>query len=160
MRNSHGLLFFLLLGVLGGCAADQGGGDTSFSARSGLHWQRCAYGAEWDGVGCAGEATELNWDEAIDACATMGPGYRLPTLGEVGLLLGECSGPAAAARCAPCEASDECFSTLADERFDMTWTADPAAADEGAFIVDLGTGVIAYEDMTRPLQVRCVTDAL
>ncbi|MCA9610739.1 MAG: DUF1566 domain-containing protein [Myxococcales bacterium] len=154
MRRSH-LALLPVLAVLVACAAPASPDDAAFSSTSGLYWQRCAIGSEWDGDACTGAPEALTWSEAVEACEARGPGWRLPTLDEVGMLLGDCSAPGEAARCAPCELSGECSTVLADGT-DLEWTADPVGED--ALLVDLGTGVVAYEDVARPLSARCVTD--
>lgn len=156
MSRSQLLVLLPVLSVLGACAAPASPDNAAFSTESGLYWQRCAIGSEWDGASCTGAPESLTWAEAAEACEARGPGWRLPSLAEVGTLLGDCSGPGAAARCAPCEVSGECSSVLADGT-DLEWTADPVGED--ALLVDLGTGVVAYEDVARPLSARCVTDA-
>lgn len=147
----------LVLFTLSGCAADSVD-DSVYSTQTNLYWQRCAVGAEWDGVGCVGDALRLDWEASVDACAAMGPNYRLPTLEEVGGLLGECSasGPA---RCAPCTESSECSTVLSDpQAYGWTWTADPTTAGEGVMVVDLGDGVIAFDEMERGFYTRCVSE--
>ncbi len=145
--------------LLSGCASELADDSASYSPQTNLYWQRCAVGSSWDGVGCIGAAEELDWDGAVDACAALGPGYRLPTLDEMALLLGECS-EGGAARCAPCEASGECSSVLADpDGFGWTWTADRTVdTSDGAFVVDLRDGVIAFDGAERGFYARCVTE--
>ena len=60
--------------------------------------------------------------------------------------------------CAPCLASSECSSVLADpDFFGWTWTADPTEA-EGVFVVDLRNGMIAWDESSRTFHARCVTE--
>ena len=110
----------------------------------------------WDGVGCAGAPVELPFDDAVTGCADLNPDYRLPTLSELALLLGDCSGEAEEARCRPCADSVECSETLAAEDISAwTWTADEAGS--AAFVVEVAAGRIAYEPMTaEAIQARCV----
>lgn len=132
--------------------------DAAYSESSGLLWQRCAIGAQWDGAGCVGEAESLNWAASVDACSAMGPGYRLPSLRELGDLLGECS-EGGVARCAPCAESAECSRIFSDrESYGWTWTLDPTDEGASALVVDLGDGAIAFDATHRDFHARCVSD--
>ena len=52
--------------------------------RTKLQWQRCSLGQTWNGVTCAGEATEYEWDEAQRLAPA---GWRLPTKDELASLV-------------------------------------------------------------------------
>ena len=148
----------LALSLLSGCASDTID-DSAFSTRTNLYWQRCAVGSSWDGEGCLGDAEQLDWSGAVDACDAAGPGYRLPTLDELALLLGECTEGSGAARCAPCAASGECSAVLVDSAFyGWTWTGDQTDESAGAFVVNLRDGVIAFDEAEQGFYARCVTE--
>jgi len=56
---------------------------------TGLTWQRCALGQQWNGTGCAGEATLFTWDEAIHSPGPVNhkpdndKSWRLPKVDEL-----------------------------------------------------------------------------
>ena len=52
--------------------------------RTKLQWQRCSLGQTWNGVTCAGGATEYEWDEAQRLAPA---GWRLPTKDELASLV-------------------------------------------------------------------------
>ncbi len=56
---------------------------------TGLEWQRCAVGQEWDGAGCAGASTIHDWQEAL-ALADAEPGWRLPNINELRTIIERC----------------------------------------------------------------------
>lgn len=152
-----GAILLLLTSLATGCAVDTTGDDAAFSSTTNLYWQRCAVGAEWTGAECVGEPAELDWAASAEACAAFGPEYRLPTLEEVAGLLGDCTSGTDVARCAACVDSLECSSVLADPRYGWTWTADPSG--EGAYVVDLADGRIAYDEGAQRFLARCVYEA-
>jgi hypothetical protein len=123
---------------------------------TGLVWLRCPVGMTWDGADCAGTPADLAFDAAIVGCTDVRPDYRLPTLRELGLLLGSCSEETVEARCLPCAESADCSATLsAQEISDWTWTSDRTG--DYAFVVEVSQGRIAYEDpATVDVQTRCV----
>ncbi|HRP96403.1 MAG TPA: DUF1566 domain-containing protein [Rhodocyclaceae bacterium] len=60
---------------------------TVTDTRLGLVWMRCSLGQTWTGDGCAGEARQLNWDQALKAAEDFShagvAGWRLPTQPEL-----------------------------------------------------------------------------
>jgi hypothetical protein len=165
-------LSLALLGLLfAACASDVGvpptpTGDTTSELRPGegyhestnLAWLRCPVGMVWDGAGCAGVPAAISYDEAVIGCSEIGVDYRLPTLSELGLLLGSCSGEGEEARCRPCAESEECSAILAaQEVSEWTWTADETSGS--AFVVEVARGRIAFESMSvTNVQARCVRE--
>lgn len=51
--------------------------------RTGLIWQRCSLGQQWDGKTCLGSSQDYTWKEALSAAKSMGSGYRLPNIREL-----------------------------------------------------------------------------
>jgi len=163
----HLLPAFALLFVFG-CAAETGpptpapAGEELLLPSEAYHrgtdlvWLRCPVGMTWDGADCAGAPADLAFDDAITGCSDVRPEYRLPTLEELGLLLGSCSEETEEARCRPCADSAECSATLsAEEISEWTWTSDQTG--EFAFVVEVSRGRIAFEELeTDTVQARCV----
>jgi len=70
------------------------GDGTVYDNRTGLVWQRCAYGQTWDSTEgtCTGIAQTLTWQEALQNAPS---GFRLPNIKELASLLNlQCYGPA------------------------------------------------------------------
>ncbi|RZO59563.1 MAG: DUF1566 domain-containing protein [Sandaracinaceae bacterium] len=131
--------------------------DEALHEGTGLVWRRCPVGMDWDGADCMGVASELSFVDGASACAELHPDYRMPTLRELGDLIGACTEGEAEARCVPCADSVDCAATLgAEDVTDWTWTASEAG-DEAAFVVDLTHGSIAFEEKARPdVHALCV----
>jgi hypothetical protein len=121
-----------------------------------LVWLRCPVGMTWDSVDCAGSPLDLAYEDAVLGCSDIDPAYRLPTLSELGNLLGNCSDEAEEARCRPCADSIGCSETLsAKEISEWTWTSD--LVNDSAFVVEVSGGRIAHQDMSvTGVQTRCV----
>lgn len=66
-----------------------GGGSIVRHLPTGLEWQRCAQGQEWDGTTCTGAATIHEWREAL-ALADAQPGWRLPNVNELRTIAERC----------------------------------------------------------------------
>lgn len=52
--------------------------------KTGLIWQRCSVGQEWDGITCSGSATQLTWQRALEQA---NDAWRLPNVKELASLL-------------------------------------------------------------------------
>ena len=60
---------------------DIGNGEVKDS-KTNLIWRRCSIGQEWNGTTCEGDATDLTWQQALQATKKLGNGYRLPNYKE------------------------------------------------------------------------------
>ncbi|WP_246237621.1 DUF1566 domain-containing protein [Caldichromatium japonicum] len=73
------------------------GGAVVRHERTGLEWQRCALGQQWDAASktCAGRPTVHTWKEAVKQAEQTGDGWRLPTGDELMTIVERChDGPA------------------------------------------------------------------
>lgn len=57
-----------------------GAGEVIEDKVTGLHWQRCSVGQEWDGTTCTGSFVDLSWWDALEQEVD---GWRLPTAEEL-----------------------------------------------------------------------------
>jgi hypothetical protein len=60
--------------------------DVARDAVTGLEWQRCSLGQDWDGQTCTGEAAHYTWEEAGQAADAVAD-WRLPTIDELRTLV-------------------------------------------------------------------------
>src|SRR3954467_14277733 len=68
---------------------------TVYDKQRRLTWQRCSVGQTWDGKTCLGAVENLTWDDAWDAAAHAGTGWRVPTKDELLTLISQaCHDPA------------------------------------------------------------------
>ena len=51
--------------------------------KTNLIWQRCSIGQRWNGTQCAGDATAMNWKEAMNEAVKAGSNYRVPNIKEL-----------------------------------------------------------------------------
>lgn len=71
------------------------GGIEVLDKHTGLIWQRCSLGQNWNGSTCIGEASRHTWTEALAKARAVGNGYRLPNIRELKSLTEKaCAGPA------------------------------------------------------------------
>src|SRR5690349_5394926 len=69
--------------------------DAVYDKQRRLTWQRCSVGQTWDGKSCLGAVDNLTWDDAWDAAAHAGKGWRVPTKDELLTLISRaCHDPA------------------------------------------------------------------
>ncbi|NVO14028.1 MAG: DUF1566 domain-containing protein [Rhodoplanes sp.] len=54
-------------------------GGEALDTRTGLTWKRCSLGRGWDGRQCAGETAFDTLDQAVEAAAAAGAGWRVPS---------------------------------------------------------------------------------
>lgn len=60
--------------------------------RTGLIWQRCSVGQQWDGTNCTGSAIYYTWPEAL---ALASGGWRVPNINELlSIVETACANPA------------------------------------------------------------------
>ena len=85
------LLFFCVAGALQAAQQPQSlrlfqevegsNGSIIRDSKTGLEWQRCAYGQSWTGSGCSGAAWKGTWHDAV--WITAPGGFRVPTIDEL-----------------------------------------------------------------------------
>jgi len=90
------------------------GGAVVRHDRTGLDWQRCVVGMEWDGAACSGRAVALTWQEALNE---VGDGWRLPNINELRSIIERC-------RTSP-SINRNVFPNTPSARF---WSASPVAS--------------------------------
>lgn len=61
---------------------DLGNGEVE-DLSTGLVWQRCSIGQMWNGTTCTGNASNLNWQQALSKSKALGKNYRLPNFKEI-----------------------------------------------------------------------------
>ena len=61
-----------------------GNGDEIKDKQTGLIWQRCSVGQLWNGTSCNGTPLTYNWANALKVAQSLGNGYRLPNIKELG----------------------------------------------------------------------------
>lgn len=61
------------------------GGAEIQDKTSGLVWQRCVYGQQWDGVKCDGQPIKVTWQEALKSAIAQG--WRVPDIKELSTIL-------------------------------------------------------------------------
>ena len=135
-------------------------------ADAGLLWRRCLAGECWDAdaEACAGEALEVDFDAAADACPAP---YRLPTRDELMGLLGDCEELAeddeqtACAACAASALCDEAFPGTEElpeiSRLHLHWSSTELDATNGWF-ARFKHGMVKTDDKTKVFTAVCVRD--
>lgn len=63
------------------------GGTEVKDTVTGLIWQRCSMGQQWNGSTCTGTATTHTWQHALTITKNLGNGYRLPNIKELATIL-------------------------------------------------------------------------
>jgi hypothetical protein len=127
---------------------------TVIHGTTGFMWMRCSLGQQWKGQTCSGAASEVSWQEALQAAAaTEFAGYsdwRLPNKNELEALVEEsCSLPAINAVVFP--------GTPAA----YFWTSSPyAALAHAAWSVDFGFGSVNASVKSGTIHVRLVRGGL
>jgi hypothetical protein len=178
MTVSRGLAFSLLalIGLLmtGGVAAQCAAGNLNASVpasaplaefaeradgtlrhhRTRLVWQRCALGQTWDGAGCVGSPTTLNWSDALDAAdghvQADSDDWCLPNRNELASILKlRCFSPALDAGAFP------------DAPVTPFWTSTPASVEsDQAWVVDFLDGAETRQAIDSLQGVRLVRGQL
>ncbi len=70
------------------------GGSVVHHQPTGLEWQRCPAGMEWNGDTCSGSAKTMDWQAALQYAAER-DGWRLPNINELRSIVERCrTGPA------------------------------------------------------------------
>lgn len=59
------------------------GGTEVKDTVTGLIWQRCSVGQQWNGSTCTGTAITHTWQQALSVAKNLGNGYRLPNIKEL-----------------------------------------------------------------------------
>jgi len=91
---------------------------------TGLEWQRCALGQEWDGETCEGAPEHFTWAQASEAVEAIGPGWRLPRINELQSIVEHCRNNPSINRQAFPNAPAKRFwsSTVSSEPQALVWT--------------------------------------
>ena len=110
---------------------------------TGLVWQRCVMGQNWDGKSCTGDAVAQDWNLATKTAA--GTGWRLPTQKEL-QSLSETS-------CAELALNQTWFGSGPSG---WVWTATDMGSPDGAVVVHSGSSLIANLVKKIPLYIRWV----
>lgn len=58
-------------------------GNEVKDSKTNLVWQRCTIGQSWNGNQCAGNATAMNWKNAMNEAVKAGSNYRVPNIKEL-----------------------------------------------------------------------------
>lgn len=115
---------------------------------SGLIWQRCVYGQQWDGATCKGAPVKLTWQEALQTAAQpdqQGQIWRVPTIKELSLIMDlQCMTP---------PLNPQLFPNAPASRDNGLWSSTPLILTNNpdktqAWWVDLMFGNITYDDTT------------
>lgn len=110
---------------------------------TGLVWQRCIHGMQWNGSACTGAAAAQDWATATQTASQAK--WRLPTQAELeGLSEKSCSDPAL---------NQTWFGS---GPLGWVWTSTDMGSAEGAVVVHSGSSLIANLVKKFPLFVRRV----
>ena len=131
---------------------------TISDAGTDLMWQRCAWGQEWTGSACEGEATSMTWAEAIQlAKDTNSDGswfyndWRLPSIRDLASIIErQCQDPRTNLELFP------------DTPADFFWTRSTRAGEEaasGAYALSFGPDGVKHRPQTEQYHVRLVRPA-
>ena len=111
--------------------------------QTGLVWQRCVLGQQWDGQSCTGEPVAQDWNTATKSL--IGKGWRLPTQQELEGL-----------------AEKSCFELALNQTWfgsgpsGWVWTSTDMGSADGAVVVHSGSSLIANLVKKIPLFIRWV----
>jgi hypothetical protein len=135
---------------------------------TGLQWQRCSIGQQWNGDDCNGEAERLTWDEAMSLAAGLSfagqSDWRVPTIDELRSLVFCSSGQPGIwqdRRRAACE-GDYARPTIVQTAFPNTpdsvfWSSSPRPDNsEEAWLVYFYFGDVGYNSKAYDGRVRLV----
>jgi hypothetical protein len=123
-------------------AADANGTEVK-DLETGLVWQRCVLGQQWDGKSCTGDAVAQDWNLAVKT--TKGSAWRLPTQKEL-QSLSETS-------CSELALNQTWFGSGPSGWF---WTSTDMGSPDGAVVVHSGSSLIANLVKKLPLYIRWV----
>lgn len=117
--------------------------------KTGLIWQRCSIGQDWNGNRCDGEAEGLNWKQALVKVKALGDGYRLPNIKEAASIVeAQCISPALNADVFPNVPEPDVNSFV---KFSLYWTSTPIPQQgDQAFVFDYykGSGLTQQTGIT------------
>lgn len=142
------------------------GGSEVKDLQTGLVWQRCSVGQNWNGQACAGEASEFKFDAAQQRS---GNGWRVPTVRELHSLI-QCSkgfkgkedlkdGKGAVPDICVHGSSRPTLDTAAFPNTPSLWfwTSSPLVGDSNdAWSVSFLNGYVGYDDRDDDGHVRLV----
>jgi hypothetical protein len=120
--------------------------DTVYDKQRRLTWQRCSVGQTWDGKTCLGAVDNLTWDDAWDAAAHAGKGWRVPTRDELLTLISQaCHDPAV---------NDQAFPGMNPDNL-LYWSG--TGDSNGVWIVNFSSGGLRqYRGQIQQYAVRLV----
>jgi hypothetical protein len=110
---------------------------------TGLVWQRCVHGQQWDGKTCAGDPIAQDWNLAVKTAKAAG--LRLPNQKELEGL--------AEKSCSELALNQTWFGSGPSG---WVWTATDMGSPDGAVVVHSGSSLIANLVKKLPLFIRWV----
>jgi hypothetical protein len=110
---------------------------------TGLVWQRCVHGQQWDGKSCAGDPIAQDWNLAVKTANAAG--WRLPNQKELEGL--------AEKSCSELALNQTWFGSGPSG---WVWTATDMGSPDGAVVVHSGSSLIANLVKKLPLFIRWV----
>ncbi len=110
---------------------------------TGLVWQRCVHGQQWDGKTCAGDPIAQDWNLAVKTAKAAG--WRLPNQKELEGL--------AEKSCSELALNQTWFGSGPSG---WVWTATDMGSPDGAVVVHSGSSLIANLVKKLPLFIRWV----
>jgi hypothetical protein len=122
------------------------GGAEVLDSQTGLVWQRCSLGLNWDGAGCGGAVTAFSWQQALQQAKSAAGGWVLPDKRQLQSLVERgCNKPAINDRVFP------------DTQTGWYWTSSSVAGHQDyAWVTDFYYGQ-AYDGLkTAAYHVRLV----
>lgn len=123
-------------------AADASGAEVK-DLETGLIWQRCVMGQQWDGQRCTGDPVAQDWNLAVKTAKTAG--WRLPTQKELEGL--------AEKSCSELALNQTWFGSGPSG---WVWTSTDMGSPDGAVVVHSGSSLIANLVKKIPLFIRWV----
>ncbi|MCI0505073.1 MAG: DUF1566 domain-containing protein [Gammaproteobacteria bacterium] len=119
---------------------------------TGLTWQRCAMGQQWNGTTCTGEAALFTWEDAVHAAGSNdhkpdnGKNWRLPRINELAAIVD--------IRCRSPRINLSLFPKTAAKPF---WTTNNVpGAQNAAYTLSFGAEGVARTPKTEKHCVRLV----
>ena len=129
-------------------------GAEAFDTKTGLIWQRCSLGMNWDGKrGCVGEIMSVGLDEATKKAEKLDGKWRVPSGPELESIVDRaCGSPVVDANVFPDIAKDE------DGEADY-WTTNPVGTANLYYFFDFMSGQADGHTRGFQLAVRLVRNA-
>ncbi len=124
-------------------------GETIIDVTTGLEWQRCSFGQEYNDGQCNGEPSHLEtWQKALQQASTDSSEWRLPNINELSSLIDrQCYRPAINLAIFPATPSAWYYSSTPNAN---------ANAIIPAHMINFASGVENFQDITQPRYMRLV----